>query len=69
MVKTASTMMPLGTQAPDFTLVNVDGRSVSLSDLESAPALVIIFMCNHCPFVKHLADGLAELRGNIKRKV
>lgn len=68
MVKTASTMMPLGTQAPDFTLVNVDGRSVSLSDLESVPALVIIFMCNHCPFVKHLADGLAEFAREYQEK-
>jgi peroxiredoxin len=60
MVKTASTMLPLGTKAPDFSLVNVDGRTVSLSDLEQAPALVVMFICNHCPFVKHLADALAE---------
>ncbi len=59
MVKTASTMMPLGTKAPDFALVNVDGRRVSLSDFEDASALIVIFLCNHCPFVKHLADGLA----------
>jgi len=60
MVKTVSTMLPLGTKAPDFTLVNVDGTSVSLSRFSGAPALVVIFMCNHCPFVKHLADALAE---------
>jgi peroxiredoxin len=59
MVKTASTMLPLGTTAPDFSLTNVDGRTVSLSDFAGAPALVVMFMCNHCPFVKHLADGLA----------
>jgi len=59
MVKTASTMLPLGTQAPDFSLVNVDGKTVSLADFAGAPALVVIFMCNHCPFVKHLADDLA----------
>ncbi|MEW4453132.1 thioredoxin family protein [Bremerella sp. JC817] len=60
MVKTASTMLPLGTQAPDFSLLNVDSKTVSLSDFADAKALVVIFMCNHCPFVKHLAPALAE---------
>jgi peroxiredoxin len=59
MVLTPSTMLPLGTQAPDFSLVNVDGRTVSLADFEGKPALLVIFMCNHCPYVKHLADQLA----------
>ena len=61
MVKTLSTMLPLGTKAPDFSLVNVDGRTVSLADFEGAPALLVIFMCNHCPYVKHVADHLAVL--------
>lgn len=61
MVRTPSTMLPLGTPAPDFSLVNVDGRTVSLSDFRDAPALLVIFMCNHCPFVIHLADPLAQL--------
>jgi len=61
MVKTASTMLPLGTKAPDFELVNVDGRTVSLANYEGKQALVLIFMCNHCPFVKHIAQGLAQL--------
>lgn len=60
MVKTASTMLPLGTKAPPFSLVNVDGQTVSLSDFDRAPALVVIFLCNHCPFVKHIADELAR---------
>ncbi len=59
MVKTASTMLPLGTAAPDFSLVNVDGRTVSLADFAAAPGLLVIFMCNHCPFVIHLANELA----------
>jgi peroxiredoxin len=59
MVLTPSTMLPLGTQAPDFSLVNVDGRTVSLADFEGKPALLVIFMCNHCPYVKHVADQLA----------
>jgi len=61
MVKTASTMLPLGTRAPDFSLRNVDGQMVSLSDFQGRPALLVIFMCNHCPFVKHIAEQLAQL--------
>ena len=61
MVKTASTMLTLGTPAPDFSLWNVDGKLVSRADFSQAPALLVIFMCNHCPFVKHLASELASL--------
>lgn len=61
MVRTPSTMLPLGTQAPDFRLINVDGREVSLDDFQDAPALLVMFMCNHCPFVIHVADELARL--------
>ena len=60
MVRTPSTMLPLGTMAPDFSLVNVNGHTVSLADFSEAPALLVIFMCNHCPFVKHLAPALAQ---------
>src|SRR6476646_4520476 len=60
MARTPSTMLPLGTEAPPFTLMNVDGSLVSLSDFDGAPAFLAIFMCNHCPFVKHLADALAQ---------
>lgn len=60
MVKTASTMLPLGTRAPDFSLVNVDGRTVSRTDFEGRP-LLVMFLCNHCPFVKHIAAELARL--------
>jgi peroxiredoxin len=61
MVKTPSTMRKLGTPAPDFRLMNVDGRMVGLHDFDDKPALLVMFMCNHCPFVKHVADGLAQL--------
>jgi len=60
MVKTASTMLPLGTLAPDFSLFNVDGRTVSRDDYAGKP-LLVMFICNHCPFVKHIADELARL--------
>jgi len=61
MVKTASTMATLGSQAPDFSLINVDGRTVSRSDFAGRKGLLVIFMCNHCPFVKHVAGELTRL--------
>jgi peroxiredoxin len=54
-------MLPLGTPAPDFKLPDTTGRVVSLSHFASAPALLVMFICNHCPYVKHLRGGLAEL--------
>ena len=68
MARTPSTMLPLGTKAPDFSLVNVDGRTVSLADFNGAPALLIVFMCNHCPFVKHLAAPLAQFAHEFMQK-
>jgi peroxiredoxin len=59
MVKTPSTMLPLGTQAPTFRLPNTDGGTVALSDFTDAPGLLVMFICNHCPFVKHVRNGLA----------
>ena len=61
MVRTASTMLPLGTQAPEFSLPDAEGKTVSLGDFADAPALLVAFMCNHCPYVVHVADGLAKL--------
>lgn len=61
MVRTASTMSPLGTPAPDFSLRNVDGHLVSLADFADAPALLVMFICNHCPYVKHIAPVLAQV--------
>jgi peroxiredoxin len=68
MARTPSTMLPLDTKAPDFSLVNVDGKTVSLSDFKDAPGLLVIFMCNHCPFVKHLASALAQFGGEYMQK-
>ena len=61
MVRTASTMLPLGTQAPAFSLPDVDGEIVSLSDFADKKALLVIFMCNHCPYVKHVAEQVKLL--------
>src|SRR5512140_3027335 len=61
MVATNSTMLPLGTAAPDFHLQDTSGRTVSLADFKEAKALLVVFMCNHCPYVKHIRSGLAQL--------
>ena len=55
-----SNMLALGTQAPDFWLPDVDEKIWSLADFSKSPALVVAFICNHCPFVHHVADGFAE---------
>jgi peroxiredoxin len=54
-------MVPLGTVAPDFELPNVDGRSITYADAAGSKGTVVMFICNHCPFVKHVADELAAL--------
>ena len=62
MVATPSTMLPLGTLAPDFHLPDtVSGQIKSLQELQSTQATVIMFICNHCPFVKHVNDQLVAL--------
>jgi peroxiredoxin len=61
MVRTLSEMVVLGTKAPHFNLPDTAGKMVSLKDFETSPALLVVFMCNHCPFVKHILTGLVEL--------
>ena len=59
MARTPSTMAPLGMAAPAFALPDTDGRTVSIDDFADAPGLLVMFICNHCPFVKHLRAALA----------
>ncbi|NIT12965.1 MAG: redoxin domain-containing protein [Candidatus Dadabacteria bacterium] len=62
MALTPSNMIPLGTKAPDFQLPDaVSGNEMSLDRLKSDKATVIMFICNHCPYVKHIQQGLVEL--------
>lgn len=61
MVRTASTMLPLGTPAPDFSLPDTEGKTVGLADFAGAKGLLVVFMCNHCPYVKHVAPELKKL--------
>ena len=62
MALTASTMLSLGTQAPDFHLADVvSGEIISLSSFADKKALLVMFICRHCPFVKHIKEELAHL--------
>src|SRR5688572_24679207 len=61
MALTPSTMLPLGTAAPDFRLPDTNGKYISLADFKDKSALLVIFMCNHCPYVKHIRSGLVQL--------
>jgi peroxiredoxin len=54
-------MAPLGMPAPPFQLPDTNGKLVSRDDFKAAPALLVIFLCNHCPFVKHVRAALAGL--------
>jgi peroxiredoxin len=56
-----STMLPLGTVAPDFRLPDPNGKQVSPDDFPAASAFLVVFMCNHCPYVKHVQSSFTQL--------
>ncbi|MBX3180081.1 MAG: thioredoxin family protein [Candidatus Hydrogenedentes bacterium] len=68
MVKTASTMLPLGTKAPEFTLPDATGRVMHSSDFNEERGLLVMFICNHCPYVKLLRGAIAELGREYQQK-
>lgn len=68
MALTPSTMVELGTPAPVFRLLDTDGNWVTNTDFSSAPGLLVIFLCNHCPYVKHIRAGLADLTREYQKK-
>jgi peroxiredoxin len=53
--------LPIGAKAPDFSHPNIDGKIISLKDFADAPTLLVMFICNHCPYVQHLREHLAQL--------
>lgn len=62
MVRTASTMLDLGTPAPDFALPDVvSGQTISLATFADQSALLVMFICQHCPYVKHVQDQLSAI--------
>ena len=69
MARTESKMLSLGTKAPDFTLIDaITNKPVSLKDVRGEKGTVVMFICNHCPFVKHVASQLAELGKDYQAK-
>jgi peroxiredoxin len=69
MVKTLSTMLELGTLAPAFSLPEVvSGRTISLASFDDDEALLVMFICRHCPFVKHVERELARLGGDYRNR-
>jgi peroxiredoxin len=69
MAFTESNMLPLGTKAPEFTLFDtVSGRNLSLSEIQSDKATVIMFLCNHCPYVLHVNKGIVALARDYQAK-
>ncbi len=62
MALTPSTMLPLGTKAPDFQLPDVvSGKTISLNSFAGKKGLLVMFICRHCPFVKHVQGELAQI--------
>jgi peroxiredoxin len=61
MPEAISAMLPLGTKAPQFRLPDPHGKLVSSEDFQGAPALLVVFLCNHCPYVKHVQSAFAAL--------
>ena len=69
MARTESTMLPLGTAAPEFALPDVTSGSISkLDDFKDCEALLVMFICQHCPFVQHVQKQLAELGRDYEKK-
>jgi len=69
MSETPSTMIPLGTVAPDFNLLDVStGKLASLNSLKSKQATVVMFICNHCPYVQHILAKLIEVAKTYQKK-
>lgn len=63
-----STMMPLGSVAPDFRLPDTDGRTVARDDFRGKNGLLVMFICNHCPYVKHVRAELAAIGRDYQAK-
>lgn len=68
MARTPSQMLPLGTPAPEFNLPDANRKMHSLDDAAGSRAYLVMFICNHCPFVKHVADELARLGKDCQEK-
>ena len=68
MSETQSTMLPLGTKAPNFTLPDPAGEKHSLADFRDSKAFLVMFICNHCPFVKHVREKIVQIAETYQKK-
>ena len=68
MALTPSTMLALGTEAPDFRLPDPTGRLITRDELRGAPALLVAFLCNHCPYVQHIREGFSRFAKEYRAK-
>lgn len=69
MARTPSSMVTLGTEAPDFSLPDtVSGKTISLNDIRGSKATLVMFICNHCPFVIHVNEELVRLANDFQNK-
>ena len=63
-----STMLPLGTKLPEFNLKGIDGIYYNKSNFSENKGLLVMFICNHCPFVKHINKGLVDFTNDLMAK-
>jgi peroxiredoxin len=68
MALTPSTMLDLGTEAPDFSLPDTEDKIIKLSEVKGKKPFLVMFICNHCPYVKHIETKLASLTREIQEK-
>ncbi len=68
MAETPSTMLALGTEMPAFRLCDPSGQWVSSDDFKDAPGFLVAFICNHCPYVKHIRSHFAQLAREYQAK-
>ena len=68
MAETPSTMLDLGTPLPSFSLPDFNGRTVSSADVKGSKALVVAFICKHCPFVKHIRQEFSRFAREYEAK-
>ncbi len=68
MAATASTMLPLGTSAPGFQLPDPAGRLVSTDDFAGSPALLVMFLSNHCPYVQHVGEEIVRVAADYQAR-
>ncbi|RAY10867.1 thioredoxin family protein [Actinomadura craniellae] len=63
-----SFMVPLGTPAPEFDLPSIEGENVALADLAGTPALLVVFLSNHCPYVRRIEDAIGRVTAEYARR-